>query len=155
MRGQRITRTEIDAAVASLVGLPVSRAWRGYGSAVFLEFGKLRPYKNRQGKDSPQGEVSLMVEWSWRVENARSIWFGAFSSQKKMDARLPRLVGHVVEAASLECRLPELSLALSGVLWFRSFMCEQGAQAWAILDSNSVYYAKGRSFYKEPRVREE
>lgn len=150
MKGTRITRNEIDAVVTSLKGFPVSRVWRGYGSAVFFEIGALRAYTTRNGKDSPKGEITLMIEWSWRVEKARSIWFGAFSSQKKMDARLPQLVGRNIEVATLEGRLPELSLSLSGELWFRSFMCEQGAQEWVIFSSGFAYYAKGRSFYKEP-----
>ena len=152
MNGTRITRKEIDAVVASLSGLSVSRVWRGHGSAVFFEIGALQPYTTHRGKDSPQGEIRLMIEWSWRVEKARSIWFGAFSTQKKIDARLSQLAGHMIEEATLEGRLPELSLALSGGLWFRSFMCEQGAQEWVIFSSDYVYYAKGLSFYKEPRT---
>ncbi|HEY4010455.1 MAG TPA: hypothetical protein VGM11_09920 [Acidobacteriaceae bacterium] len=36
-------RTDIDFAefVKPAVGLPVSHVWRGYGSAIFLELGKL------------------------------------------------------------------------------------------------------------------
>jgi hypothetical protein len=151
MKGTKITRNEIDAVFASLTGLPVSRVWRGYGTAVFFEIGALQPHTTRKGKDSPRGEISLMIEWSWRVEKARSIWFGAFSTQKKIDARLSQLVGHTIEVATLEGRLPEISLELSDELWFRSFMCEQGTQEWVIFSSDYAYYARGRSFYKEPR----
>jgi hypothetical protein len=91
-----------------------------------------------------------MIEWSWRVERTRSIWFGAFSGQKKIDSRLPQLVGCTIEAAALEGRLPEISLVLSSGLCFNSFMCEQGQQEWTIFDSSFAYYAKARSFYKEP-----
>jgi hypothetical protein len=150
MRGQRIAKNEINGVLASLIGLPISRVWRGYGSAVFFELGALRPYKNRKGTDSPQGDVSLMIEWSWRVEKARSIWFGAFSSQKTIDSRLPQLVGRTVIAASFAGRLPEISLELSDGLWFSSFMCAQGQQEWVIFDSSFVYYAKAKNFYKEP-----
>jgi len=151
MRAQHIAKSEIDGALASLIGLPISRAWRGYGSTIFLELGTLSPYENQKGNNSPRGEVSLMINWSWRFEKDRSIWFGAFSGLKKIDNRLPQLLGHIVKAASLEGRLPEIRLALSDNLWFSSFMCEQGQQEWVIFDSSHAYYAKARSFYKEPR----
>ncbi|MEG8055022.1 hypothetical protein QP185_20580 [Sphingomonas aerolata] len=49
---------------ASLIGLPISHVWRGYGSAIFIECGKLHPVANRDGSTGhPEGEVSLGVEW--------------------------------------------------------------------------------------------
>ena len=92
-----------------------------------------------------------MIESSWRVEKARSIWFGAFSSQKTINSRLPKLVGFKLKTASLEGRLPELRLALSDGLWFGSYACEQGQQEWAIFTMSHCYYAKAQSFYKEKR----
>ncbi|MDQ2832790.1 MAG: hypothetical protein M3Y50_03420 [Acidobacteriota bacterium] len=49
----------------TLVGLPVSRVWQGYGAAIFLEFGKLHSTRKRDGQPgSPRGDWSLFIEWS-------------------------------------------------------------------------------------------
>jgi hypothetical protein len=58
----------------ALIGKPVSHVWRGYGSAFFLEFGKLTPRKRKSGEaGNPMGELTLMVEWSWRIERKYSM----------------------------------------------------------------------------------
>ena len=152
MRGLRITRQEIDYVLASLAGLSISHVGRGDGSTVFLELGLLRPYTHRKGEYSVQGEMSLMIGRSWRVEKTRSIWFGAFSDQEKIDSRLPKLAGRSITTAVLEGRLPELHLAFSGDLWLSSFMGEQGQQEWVISNSNHSYYAKAQNFYKESKI---
>jgi hypothetical protein len=54
-----------------LIGLPVSRVWQGYGSAIFVEFGKLHSTLARDGRPgSLRGEWTLFIEWSWRIANA-------------------------------------------------------------------------------------
>jgi hypothetical protein len=145
----RIGQGEFARLLTSLSGLPISRVWRGYGDAIFLELGKLHPDKNSRGIDSPKGDFSLMIEWGWRFEKARSIWFGSSRDLKMIDARLPKLVGCNVNSAWLEGRLPELRLTLSGGLWFGSFSFEEGRQDWTIFDRSQCYYAKGQSFFKE------
>ena len=56
-----------------LIGLSVSRVWQGYGSAIFVEFGKLHSTLARDGRPgSPRGEWTLFIEWSWRIANACS-----------------------------------------------------------------------------------
>lgn len=54
--------------------LPVSHVWRGHGSALFIELGELAPTRRRDGSPGhSEGEIGLMVEWSWRIEDERSI----------------------------------------------------------------------------------
>ena len=151
MPDTRIEKNEMQSVLASLNGFPISRVWRGFGSAVFFELGELKSRKNRKGVESLHGEKTVMVEWSWRVEKARSIWFGSFSSTKKIDSRLQSLEGRLIESASLFGRLPELNLALDGGLWFSSFMSEQGQPQWAILTSSYSYFPKGQAYYKETK----
>lgn len=65
-----------------LIGLPLSHLWRGYGSAIFLEFGHLTPRTRRSGEaGNPCGEFGLMIEWSWRIENIVSILCGSWSEE--------------------------------------------------------------------------
>jgi hypothetical protein len=55
----------IEDFTARLIRLPVSHIWRGHGSALFLEFGLLQPRTKRDGSlGFPEGEMSLMIEWS-------------------------------------------------------------------------------------------
>ena len=54
----------IDPApfLVALRGEPVTHAWRGYGSAIFLEFGALRERPRRDGTPgSPEGDLGLMI----------------------------------------------------------------------------------------------
>ena len=59
-----------------LSGMPVTHSWRGYGSAIFLEFGPLTAAVDRDGKPrvrrngspyNPLGEMEAMIESGWRV----------------------------------------------------------------------------------------
>src|SRR2546430_6399349 len=77
----------------------VSHAWRGYGSALFLELVALRPVrprrhgKGRAGPRPPKGEATVMIEWSWRIERPRSIESGSWSSERRINAGIKRLTG--------------------------------------------------------------
>ena len=64
-----MTPREAFNLAVSLVGQPISYVWQGYGSALFIGFGSLRPVAKRDGPSgNPEGDVSLEVEWSWRIE---------------------------------------------------------------------------------------
>jgi hypothetical protein len=57
-----------------IVGLPIAHAWRGHGSALFLELGRLhrvdltRLVRRQKQSGNPKGEAGVMIEWSWRIE---------------------------------------------------------------------------------------
>src|SRR5262249_50399956 len=77
----RLTRAAFAELVTAAQGLEVSHTWQGYGSAIFLELGRLRRAK---GENNPHGEFSIMLEWSWRVESQRRVDFGSWSSDRKI-----------------------------------------------------------------------
>jgi hypothetical protein len=136
---RRIGETEFNALVAPLLGLPVTRPWRGGGSALMLELGVLSEERSvlnsgrvAAGGPSLRGVASVMVEWSWRVERVRSIAFGSWSTDLRMNNGIAALRGHVVEVVALAGRLPELTLRLSGGLWVQSFNTSEGQPAWTI-----------------------
>jgi len=69
---------------AALIGRRVSHVWRGYGSALFLEFGALSPSEGMRKDGSsraPKGELGLTIQWSWRFEVERSIVCGSWSGE--------------------------------------------------------------------------
>ena len=120
---------------AAARGLKVSHVWRGYGSALFLEFGSLTPRTRRDGRPGePAGELGLMIEWSWRIEDGRSIACGSWSDEALWPSIFARLVGRRVTEISTFGRLPELLLSLEGDLHVASFMTAEGDPAWTLFD---------------------
>jgi hypothetical protein len=133
---RKITAGEFSVLVQPLLGLPIARTKRGDGSLIFLEIGELTETIRQRGDGttrlSIRGEYTLMIEWSWRVERLRSIWFGSFNSQRQIDNRLEKLVGLTIENIGVEGRLPEIVVALSNKMWVHSFMTTDGQPDWIL-----------------------
>ena len=119
----------------ALIGLQVSHVWRGHGSALFVEFGCLgSPQVLRNGViGNPCGEITLMIEWSWRIEKARSIMCGSWSSERKWPAMFDKLKGARVLAVRSFGVLPEIEVSLSSGLRIVSFMTAEGQPAWGLI----------------------
>ena len=128
----------------------MSRVWQGYGSAIFVEFGKVQPRQRRDGSPgNPRGEYTLMIEWSWRIEGKHRIWCGSWSEGVRWPRALSRLEGATVASISLYGRLPELELTLSNGLHLLSMMTAEGDPSWALTRNDagvsaSVYVRAGR-----------
>ena len=135
-----ISDRELRILVKPYMGKSISRAWQGYGSALFLEIGNLTDNK---------GELTVMIEWSWRVENNNNIWFGSWSEPEKISELIPKLAGYTLIDVSVFARLPELSIRLSKEVWVNSFSTVEDDPVWALLFSNSkIYSQKGRLIQK-------
>lgn len=146
--------------IESLKGKVVSHVWRGHGSALFLEFGALTQNQGKKRNDelgAPKGELSLMIEWSWRIERPRSILGGSWSSECRWPGMFKQLIGNKVSHVEIFGTLPEIAVLLSNGLRVVSFMTAEGQPSWALispLKSLSVnkgilhverYYAQARS----------
>ena len=134
----------------SLVGLRVTLPWRGHGSALFLELGRLAPV---QGKTRRTGEACVMIEWSWRVEKERSIAFGSWSGERKMNSGIESLKGRKIVDVALVGRLPEISVQLSGGFWLQSYMTAEGKPEWSVrvADGSWIYCEAGRIVRDSPK----
>lgn len=120
---------------ASLIGVPISHVWRGYGSAIFIECGKLKPVYNRDGSiGHPEGEVSLGVEWSWRIEGSTAIICGSWSDDVLWEPSLDKLRGSNIAKCELFGSLPEIALTTDGNLRFLSFSTTDGQPQWHFID---------------------
>lgn len=120
--------------IDALVGKVAAHVWRGLGSALFIEFGELTPTKRRNGTEgNPEGELTLMIEWSWRIERPQSILGGSWSSERKWPGLFRQITGTTVESVEIFGRLPEISVGLSNGLHVVSFMTAEGQPEWAIL----------------------
>jgi len=120
---------------AAAQGLPVSDVWRGHGSALFIELGRLAPTIRRDGSPGhSEGEIGLMVEWSWRIEEKRSILCGSWSDEELWTSNFSRLLGQRIVDVSTFGRLPEIMLSLSDGIHIASFMTAEGDPAWTLFD---------------------
>lgn len=118
----------------ALVGKKVSHVWRGYGSAIFVEFGNLTPHKLKNGRDgTPIGEFTLTIEWSWRIERKFSILGGSWSSEGKWPGFFKKLTEASVISVETFGNLPEISVSLSNGLRIVSFNTSEGQPDWALL----------------------
>lgn len=126
--------------------MPVSRVWRGYGSALFLELGALRPRPRLRGGESLMGERSVMIQWSWRIEAPRSIMAGSWSTDRKIDNAIQRLAGRTVLEVEVQGRIPELVITLSGGLWLYSFAAVEPQPQWVLFlgDGDWLHVERGR-----------
>lgn len=121
----------------ALIDLPLSHLWRGYGSAIFLEFGRLTPSTRTRPDGTPQnprGEFSLMIEWSWRIESTTSILCGSWSDERLWEPKFDLLRNRAVTDLSVVGRLPEVVVALTEDYFVSSFMTAEGDPSWALLD---------------------
>jgi hypothetical protein len=120
--------------LTAIRGKRVSHVWRGYGSALFLEFGELAKTRKLNGRPGhPVGDLSLMVEWSWRIENNNSILGGSWSNERSWPRLFKRLLGTRVRSVEVFGHLPEIAVRLSNGLRVISFMTADGQPSWAII----------------------
>ena len=127
--------TAFKTLAVSLSGAPISYLWRGYGSAVFIEIGSLTPTTKRDGSSGhPEGQVSLGVEWSWRIEDDVSILCGSWSDEELWEPGFARLRDARVRTLRLFGRLPEVELTTQEGIHFLSFSTAEGQPQWHLVD---------------------
>lgn len=129
-----MNQSEFDDLTRSFIGLELSRPWRGHGSALFAEVGPLSHTYERT--NNPKAERGLDFSWSWRVESSRSILFGSFSSDRRINHGVASLAGLTIKGISLCGRLPELCVRLSGGRWIASFAASDSQPDWSIFLSD-------------------
>ena len=129
-----MTATELsafDSFSAPLLGLPVAHIWRGYGTALFLEFGYLHPRRLADGSSgNPAGDIGLMIESGWRIEEGDHLLCSSETDDNGWKEVFGRLMRLQVARASLTQSF-ELAIDFANGLRFRS----TGAlQDWTFFD---------------------
>ena len=137
-----LSEQEFQDCVRVLQGLEVSLAWKGYGSALFLELGRLSPPRQPRGRHE-QGEACLCVEWDWRVENASSILFGSSDTRPEIADGIRRLQGSRIDDIAAVGAVPEIVALFSNEQRLRSMAMTIGDPQWGIrVPSGSWLFAK-------------
>lgn len=120
---------------ASIIGLPISHVWRGYGSALFIELGKTTPVARRNGSPgNPDGEVSLGIEWNWRIEDQTAIRCGSWSEEDLWEPAFDMLRDGHVARCELFGLLPEVMLTTDSGLRLLTFSTTDGQPQWHLVD---------------------
>lgn len=102
-----------------------------------MEFGELISRKRLNGDEgNAQGELTLMVQWSWRIERKHSILGGSWSSDKKWPGMFKKLLGAQVTEVEIFGHLPEISISMSNGLRVLSFMTAEGQPEWSLSTRN-------------------
>jgi hypothetical protein len=78
-----------------------------------------------------------MIEWSWRIESARSILCGSWGDVKLWSKNFAKLKKAKVESVSLLGRLHEIDLHLSGRRHVVSFSTLEGYPHWTLFDKKA------------------
>lgn len=121
--------------VAPFEGMVLSHIWRGYGSAIFLEFGNLRPKTKRDGSaGNPDGEMSAMIDCIWRIENNMQINCGSSSDEALWEANFEDLLHQKVAEISHFEKLHEIAITFANGIRILSFTANHGQPNWALFD---------------------
>ncbi|MET0743313.1 MAG: hypothetical protein ABWY78_08095 [Microvirga sp.] len=125
----------LDAQLPDLAGFQVGHVWRGHGSAICLEFGQLHQTRKFDGSSGqPEGELSLLIEWSWRIEGRRTIVCGSWSDQRLWVRAFSLMKGKSIASFAVSGHLPELTIGFNNEARLITFMTAEGSPAWTLFD---------------------
>ena len=126
----------------ALTGLRVSRPWKGYGSAIFLELGELNEIRSFRG-GSVTGQACSSIEWDWRLEFGGSIVVGSSDSGPAIHQCLKLLRDSTVTSVDISGEVPELLVRLSTGHDLRSMAMIKGDPQWSIrIEKDSWLYVR-------------
>jgi hypothetical protein len=123
--------------VSPMYEMTISHIWQGFGSAIFLEAGTLIASTDirRDGTQcSPKGEMSIMIQWDWRIENETNILTGSSSDETERLRFFDQILGSQVTSLTLFARLPEIQIGFSNGLYLCSLMTYPSDPDWAVFD---------------------
>jgi hypothetical protein len=120
-----------------IIGLPVNLPWKGYGSTIFLELGKLAPLKGRENHS--RGEACISISWDWRVERGHEILFGSSNRGTKIEQGIQLFKNQIIEEVDITGTVLELEVKLSRGFFLRSMCMCKGETEWSIRLLNGQY----------------
>jgi hypothetical protein len=133
-----VTTSDFLTRASALIGLPISRAWKGYGSTVFLELGDLL-----YSETHPKGvsEASISIDWDWRIEGESKIICGSSNSGPEIANHLAMFEGETVKELVLDGSPHELILTISNGRRLRSMSMVTGSPQWSIRFSDGIWFS--------------
>ncbi|MBJ7409335.1 MAG: hypothetical protein JHD15_03085 [Phenylobacterium sp.] len=136
--------------VSDLVGMKLSHIWRGERTALFLEFGRLSERPRKDGSTgNPLGEISVGLEFEWRIEVDRRLACGSSGDQKLWAEVFEGLLGKRASQVELFGDVPELRVVMDAQERLLTFsLDEEDGPQWALTDNRShpptwIYWENG------------
>jgi hypothetical protein len=121
---------------APLIGMPVTHIWRGYGTALFLEFGDLHPRRLLDGSSgNPAGDWELMITSGWRIEERGLALCDSESDDSRWQQVFRRLMNTKVERTSLIGEPSEVAVDFSNEFQLISMTVAQDSPHWTLFDN--------------------
>ncbi|MDB2686815.1 DUF3027 domain-containing protein [Mariniblastus sp.] len=111
-----------------LIGQPITHAWKGYGSAIFLEIGELDSSQRRDNAC----EHCIAIEWDWRVEFDGKVLFNSSNSTPIISDRVAQLKDAEIKSITHYGDIPELLIHLSTGHRIRTAVMATGDPEWSI-----------------------
>ncbi len=138
---------DIELYLEEINGLPVSLAWKGYGSMVFLELGQLEKIQ-ANGQIHENGEVCISVSWDWRFEQGTSVLFGSSNSSPEIDDGIKVFKDKIIEYVKTVGEVQELEVGFSDSTILRTMIMLNDNPEWSIRIKNGQYiYPKQGTLY--------
>lgn len=128
--------------VEPLIDLPISRPWKGYGSAIFFELGKLTPQLTSYGKRRKayfKGQAGISIYWDWRVGNGTRVIFGSSDSGPEIADGMKELQNLTISNITLDKELLEITVRFSNGNFLKSMTMTKGYPQWSIRLSDEKY----------------
>jgi hypothetical protein len=133
-----ITINELKNKIQKLQGMNVSFAWKGYGSAIFLELGNLTKEETTRSYHQLD-EACIWLELDWRVEKNGKIIFGSSNSCPDIEDGLKQLVGKKILGIEILGEIPELKINFSEEFRVQTMAMVSGDPQWNIRQKDSTY----------------
>lgn len=143
------TIEELHEAIQPLVGMPITRPWQGFGSAICLELGELSPPP--RGCRAEVGQASILIEWDWRVEHGMEVKFGSSQARPRIQQGIATLLGTTIRSISVVGKVPELELEFSNGDWLRTMLMTDGRPQWQVKLPTGEYTSPEDLAGEEPR----
>ena len=119
----------------ALIGRELSHIWRGYGTALFLEFGRLQNVVlNGRPLRQPVGDMNIGLGCTWRIEDGVTILAGSNGEEEGWPAVFRGLLGCKVTDVMLQGRIPELVLDLDNGCRLQTFTDYDDSPDWTIAE---------------------
>jgi hypothetical protein len=133
-----LTLDDANLLLRPLVNMPISLPWKGHGSAIFLELGKLAPLE-RPRQRHQNGDATIYIGWDWRVESGARVLFGSSNSKPEIEDGIDALVGITISSITIRGSVPQILIEFSnGARLMSAAMCTDTSE-WSIRLPGAVW----------------
>jgi hypothetical protein len=151
MQKEKLTLEQAKRQLQRVVKMPITRAWKGYGTFVFLEMGNLQPeyYNSQKGiRTFLIGDWSLELEGEWKIKQKdNTIIDTKNAGLRDIKRATKRLVGLHIEKFNFNTEQNSISIVLNHDIHIQVKQASYGFlslaynhRKWLIFDKERIRY---------------